>query len=250
LAPSDVVRRRLALHPDLVAKAAAVPPHIDDPAWAATVDAVTVQETRLFRSPVQLEFLRAVVLPELVRAARARGARRLRLLSAGCATGEEAWTLAVLATDALAGADDVASEVVGIDLSRPALRAAASGTYPSGPLDPLRDVPARFRPCFITSAASVAAAEPLHGAVRFARANLLRVGDFDGFDAILCRNVCIYLTDNARRAVAGGLAGLLRPGGALLLGPTDSAPAGMGLRPWSRDTVSVFRGPDAGASHG
>ena len=240
LAPGEIPRRRLARDPALLARALRRAPDLDDPDWAAVVDAVTVQETRLFRNPAQLELLRLRVLPELVRAARVRGGA-LRLLSAGCATGEEAWTLAALGQDALRGAPGLALEVVGLDLSRPALDVAAAGRFPPGPPLPLRDVPQPFRGCFPAEGRGHAVAPALRRAVRFARANLLGVEDAAGFDAILCRNVCIYLTEAARAQVVRRLAGLLRPGGALLLGATDTVPPDAGLAPWSADMVLIHR---------
>ncbi|WP_376087777.1 CheR family methyltransferase [Roseomonas sp. CCTCC AB2023176] len=120
LAPSGVLRGRLERHAALLPALTATP-SCDDPAWAALIDAVTVQETRLFRAPSQLAAI-AARLPRL-----ATG-RPLRILSAGCATGEEAWSLAVLA--AAAG---LPAEVTGLDLCRPALRVAEAGRYGPGP---------------------------------------------------------------------------------------------------------------------
>jgi chemotaxis protein methyltransferase CheR len=249
LAPTDVARRRLARQPALLARAADSRPEMDDPAWAEVVDVVTVQETRLFRNPAQLALFHHEALPVLIQAARARGSTKLRLLSAGCATGEEAWTLAALAREAIAeSGGSLSFEVVGLDLSRPALRTAATGRYPPGPPDPLRDVPARFRPLFAAADGGVEVADSLRGAVRFARANLLELaGDHSGFDAIACRNVGIYLLDAARARIARQLAALLRPSGAMLLGPTDVVPADAGLWPWSPGMVSVLRRPAAPA---
>ena len=138
-ADSEVLRRRLARAAALAARVRLDRPDAGDPAWAALLDAITVQETRFYRNAPQLDTLRAVILPALV-----REGHPLRLLSAGCATGEEAWTLAMLALDLGAEAGGVAAEVVGLDLCRPALAVAEAGLY-HGPPDPLRDLPARYR---------------------------------------------------------------------------------------------------------
>lgn len=250
LAPGDVARRRLERHPALVARAAPRTPDIDDPAWAAVIDAVTVQETRLFRHPAQCLTLDAEVLPALIAAAQGRGAQRLRLLSAGCATGEEAWTLAALAQDAIAHSRArQGCEVLGLDLSRPALRIAAGAQYPAGPPDPLRDVPPAFRHFFVADAGGVAAGPLLRGHARFRRANLLdpRLGDAR-FDVVSCRNVGIYLTAKARAAVIRRLAAHLHPGGALMLGAGDPVPPDAGLVPWSRGSVALYRRAGAEAA--
>ncbi|WP_052402127.1 CheR family methyltransferase [Muricoccus aerilatus] len=220
LAPSPVLRRRLEGAAPLLAALAPLPSDaplslLDSPSWAALLDAVTVQETRLFRAASQITAL-ADRLPSLPGPP--------RLLSAGCATGEEAWTLAVLATEA-----GLPAEVIGIDLCRPALAAAAAGRYGAGPPDALREVPPDYRPYFRRCGDLI---EPLAPAPRFRRANLLDLPEDLGlFGAILCRNVLIYLLPGARAEVMRGLVERLLPGGLLLLGPTDAPGPELPLRP-------------------
>ena len=220
LAPSAVLRRRLEDAAPLLATLAPPPSDasfslLDSPPWAALLDAVTVQETRLFRAASQITEL-AARLPSLPGAP--------RLLSAGCATGEEAWTLAVLAAEA-----GLPAEIVGIDLCRPALAVAAAGRYGAGPPDPLREVPPAYRSYFRPHADWI---EPLAPAPRFRRANLLDPPEDLGlFGAILCRNVLIYLLPEARAGVLRGLVERLLPGGLLLLGPTDAPGPELPLRP-------------------
>ena len=252
LAPGEVSRRRLERNPNLHTRADHHPLTIDDPAWADVIDAVTIQETRLFRHPAQCLLLHDIVLPDLIEAARKRGADKIRMLCAGCATGEEAWTLAAIADHGLAqyGSLDAGPrldfEVIALDLSRPALRAAARARYASGPPDPLRDVPPPFRTRFPATPAGVTVSPEFSGKVRFRRGNLLTLRpDQIGFDVITCRNVGIYLTSAARDTVMSSLAAQLVPGGALLVGPTDTVPAETGLRLWHPDTVSVYRRPPA-----
>ena len=92
-----MLRRRLARCAGLLPALRRNPPDIHDPAWAAVIDAVTVQETRLFRHPALLAAVEAAVLPTLRAAAGREGRRPLRSVSAGCTTGEEVYTLAMLA---------------------------------------------------------------------------------------------------------------------------------------------------------
>ena len=202
-------------------------PEVDDPAWAALLDAVTVQETRLFRHPSQCEAV-AALLPGRLAAARAEG-RTCRLLSAGCATGEEAFTLAALAQEAKHEAPRTAIEVLGLDLCRPALASAEAGVIARGLGEPLALVPPRLRPWFEDSSGHVRLHPSLRRLLRFERRNLLAWSE-EGLDVIFCRNVLIYLTEPARRAVTAALRAALRPGGILALGPTDRAPEGMVAR--------------------
>lgn len=226
LAPSPVLAARLRRAADLVAACDPHRAHHEDPAWAALLDAVTVQETRLYRHPPQAGLVGGLLPGSLARA-RAEG-RPLRMLSAGCATGEEAFTLAAQASHAMADAPGTGLEILGLDLCRPALESAAAGVIASGLGDPLALVPEPLLPWL----AGPDGAPRLHPALRrsldFRRANLLDgFGHAPAFDVIFCRNVLIYLTDPARAQVTGALAAALRPGGVLALGPTDRAPAGL-----------------------
>lgn len=230
-AESDVLRNRLKRAAPLLAKLPLDRASIDQPEWAALLDAVTVQETRMFRAAAQLEAFRAQVLPVLA----ARGT--LALVSAGCATGEEAWTLAILGTGT-----GVPWRVEGLDLCRPALQAAQAGRYRTGPPDALREVPEADRAMLEIADGWFWPVPALRPGVAFRRANLLDAALPDrAADAILCRNVLIYMTEEGRAAVLRRLAAALRPGGALLLGPTDRPPSGLGLVPWARDLVGIWR---------
>lgn len=235
LAPNEVLLGRLRRAGDLVARAAPRRPDLDDPDWAALLDAVTVQETRMFRAAPQLEAFRGEVLRGLVRGSRGRP---LRLVSAGCATGEEAWTLAVIA----ARSGSPAWRVMGVDLCRTALGDAAAARYHRGPPDALREVPEGDRALLDCSERGFAPAATLRPHVSFRRANLLDPLPAHGAaDAILCRNVLIYLTNAAREIVLKRLVAALRPGGALLLGPTDAPTPGLGLVPTRPSGQGIWR---------
>ncbi|PHK96735.1 hypothetical protein CR162_02200 [Pseudoroseomonas rhizosphaerae] len=235
LSDGVVLQGRLRRAAPLIAEAGSgrlARPATDDPFWATLIDAVTVQETRLFRTPRQWQDLAERVLPGL-----AALGRPARLLSAGCATGEEAWTLAVLAAGA-----GLPAAVLGLDLCRPALERAATGTFPPGPPDPLRDVPPAYRDFFAVSANGVRARPGPRVSVRVARANLLELPEAGpSFDVILCRNVLIYLTAEARETVLRRLLARLAPGGALMLGATDVPPPALGLRSWAGDLPCLWR---------
>jgi chemotaxis protein methyltransferase CheR len=239
LAPSPVLTRRLQRVRPLVAQLQGRPSHLDDPVWAELLDAVTVPETRMFRAAAQLEALRSAVLPGLARCG------TLRLVSAGCATGEEAWTLAILAAGVTGR-----WRVEGLDLSRPALLAATRATYHRGPPDALREVPARDLPALDLTETGFAPRAALRDGVRFRRANLLDPGlPAEEADVILCRNVLIYLTQPARSQVLRQLRAALRPGGVLVLGATDRPPAELGLVPILDPALGIWQ-PNGGRADG
>lgn len=232
-APNPVLFRRMARSAALLPRLDLARPSIEDPGWASLLDAVTVQETRLFRHPESLRDLAGAVLPRL---AAGRPGARLLLVSAGCATGEEAFTLAMLAARA-----GVRFGVLGLDLSRPALAAAAAACFGPGPPDPARDVPADYHALLERTAAGLRPVASLRAAVGFLRANLLAPPPLGQPDLVMCRNVLMYLGLSARARVLAGLVGQLRPGGALVLGPTDAPPPGLPLLPWGGGAAGVWR---------
>lgn len=226
LAPSPILTARLRRAPPLVAACEPDQARLDDPSWAALLDAVTVQETRLYRHPMQTRLV-GEFLPDRLARARNEG-RALRLLSAGCATGEEAFTLGA---QSLAASEDFPGarvEVVGLDLCRPALTSATAGHIAAGLGDPLGLVPLELLPWLADPQGRPKLHPALQRVLRFRRANLLGGVQAHGeFDVIFCRNVLIYLQDSARLDVMRALIRALRPGGILALGPTDRAPQGL-----------------------
>lgn len=185
------------------------------------IEALTTHETYFFREPNQLRAFSRDVLPAL-HAANER-TRRLRLWSAGCSTGEEAYTLAMLLLEEprFQGWE---LEVFGTDLSRRVLAAARHAEYGAASL---RATDARRRRRFFEErpGGRVAVIEEARRLVSFGQLNLLddaRRSVVGRVDAVFCRNVLIYLDLPARRRVLRGLYEALVPGGWLLLGHAES----------------------------
>jgi chemotaxis protein methyltransferase CheR len=241
----------------------------DHPEWLSLIEALTVHETFFHRDRAQLELL-AQILPELTLAAAKSGRHRLRLWSAGCATGEEAYTLAILALLALrdAGFADRSRDggivcrapwqldVLGTDISRLVLTQARSAVYSTEGLSAFRDLPPELQRFFPILPKSRETAEvELRGVlpavrqvVRFRHFNLnARLPPEADFDVVLCRNVLIYLTAAARGEAQSVFKEALRPGGYLLLGPTDALadPAAYETR-WGTGAVAYASKPRDG----
>lgn len=213
------------------------------PEWLTLIERVTTNETYLFRDSEQLELLCETGLAPLIARARSTERHDLRFWSAGCASGEEAYSLAVLALEALVGsggaretAEDIllappwTLDVLGTDISRPVLVQARSGLYSTGSLSPFRAVPEPFLRYFPPAAGELGRGNRLvrrdvRRHVRFAHANLLRAfPPAGGCDVVACRNVLVYFTPTARKIVQAAIESAVRPGGFLLLGPTDATP--------------------------
>lgn len=173
---------------------------------------VTVQESFFFRERRSLDLVRRLVLP-----ARDPG-RAFQVWSAGCAGGEEAYTLAAVLAEAGLGRS---ARVHATDLSAEAVRAASHATYGRWSLRGVDDeIIAR---CFTLSRDGWQVRDHLRSMVTVAQHNLLEPAPAPpgGFDLVLCRNVLIYLTPAAVRRVARHLAASLAPGGWLLTSASD-----------------------------
>jgi len=197
----------------------------DDPLLRAFVEALTICETHFFRLRRQFDALGQRVLPALLLARQA--ARRLRVWSAGCSTGEEAWSLGILLEQVVPPGWD--ATVVATDVDESALEHARRGVY--GPRS-LRETPESVRARWFTATADGwEVGARLRRRVRFARSNLvtdpLPPADLGpgGIDLVVCRNVLMYFTAEARARTAARLSHCLAPGGWLAVAPTELAPA-------------------------
>jgi chemotaxis protein methyltransferase CheR len=215
----------------------------DHPYWLTLLESLTTNETYLFRDWAQLELLRAQGLAPLLAAQAERTRPALRLWSAGCASGEEAYSLAILALEAMVAAGAAREtlqeirtdprwslEVLGSDISPVMIVQARDRVYGTGSLSAFRVTPRpllRFFPRAEGEAGNrsrVVRGDVLQH-VQFERANLMVARPpGDGFDVVACRNVLVYFTPAARRAAQAHIEAAVRPGGLLLLGPTDSPP--------------------------
>jgi chemotaxis protein methyltransferase CheR len=185
---------------------------------AAVIDAMTITETSWFRDPVHFRVLANEILPDL-------HASRVRIWSAGCATGQEPYSISMTAQDYLRGepgrfASGV--EIVATDIAHSALDEARRGLYcGSGASRGLTDDQRRrfFAPL---AGDCLSVRQEIRQRVVFREFNLTRGLDVLGhFDLIFCRNVLAYFATPLRREVLGRLARSLRSGGYLFLGSTE-----------------------------
>jgi chemotaxis methyl-accepting protein methylase len=220
--------RRSSFCMDLLASAP------DARAWQTFTEALLVHETYFFRHPDQLRLLAEVLLPRLLQQRLDAGSTEVRIWCAGCASGEEVYTLALLlraaiATSALPRLAAWHVTILGTDLSEQTLEVARAGTYALvAGLNSFRDVPdyARhhFEAIFTAAETSWSANAEVRRLTRFVRHNLvIDPPALRDVDLAVCRNTFIYFDEAQMRSALASLEVALRPGGALLLGPAETA---------------------------
>ena len=180
---------------------------------------LTIGETYFFRSPEQLTVFSEVALPCL---ARTRPARHIRILSAGCATGEEAYTFAITLRE-LGASAPVQVSILGVDLSAQSITVARSGRYPARSM---RATPPAYLDKFFRRDREQYVLDPsVRAMVQFEERNLA-IEDHSfwrphSFDVICCRNVTMYLSARALGEVIARFARVLAPDGFLFLSYTE-----------------------------
>ena len=189
------------------------------------VEATLMQETSFFRDRAVFERIGKVLLPEL--AAR-RPDGRLRVLSAGCATGQEAYSIAMLATDLAAPA---AVEIVAVDFGQFPLEKARTGLYTHFEVQrglPIRRLLAHFDK--IDENWRIRA--DLRQMVQWVELNLLDdLSGLGSFDLVLCRNVLGSLTPEAQTRVLASLEAACRPDAVLVVGAQETPALSAAFRP-------------------
>ncbi len=182
---------------------------------------ITVGETYFFRHIDQFRAFAEIALPQRMRAQGSR--RRLRILSAGCASGEEAYSLAIAARDVVLDGSWVVS-IQGVDANPAMIEKAARGRFS---VWSLREMPADVeRRWFRAEGRDVALDDAIRASATFEVRNLVE-DDPDlwqpgAYDVIFCRNVMMYFTPEAARGVMTRIARALAPGGYLFLGHAET----------------------------
>lgn len=203
----------------------------DPKEFARLIGLITTRETYFFRMPEHFALLGSIVLPEIIdregrrslRALAGGGARRMRLdvWSAGCATGQEAYSLAMQILDTIRYSKAWDLQVLGTDLNADSLEIARLGRYD---VERLGQMPAQFIERYFTvlSPDRIEVTEDVRGITTFRPLNLRDLPSLaehrNAFDVIFCRNVMIYFDLAAQQRLVAALTDCLRPGGYLFTG--------------------------------
>ncbi|MFL5263185.1 MAG: CheR family methyltransferase [Anaeromyxobacteraceae bacterium] len=214
----------------------------------AFAERLCVNVTAMFRDPPFWVALRDRVVPRL------RGLPLVRVWSAGCATGEEAYSLAILLREAGLLSR---TRIYATDVDEAALERARGGEYP---LDHMRDSTqayqraggtAAFSDYYDARAGGATMRGPLRRAILFARHNLVTDASFNAFHLVLCRNVLIYFGPALQEQVRALLAESLVPGGVLGVGARELVATGAGCGYLELDAAArLYRRADGDGGDG
>lgn len=187
-------------------------------------EVVTTNETSFFRNPPQLDIFRDVVLAHVIDNCRKAGQKKIRIWSAGCSTGEEPYTLAIIIMEALKS--EIRSwdiKITANDLSEAVLNAAKRGLYNDYAL---RTTPKEIAQAYFTRENNLYKLNPdVKRLVNFGQINLSdreQLKKVERSQVVFCRNVIIYFDDEMKRKVINAFYDNLEPDGVLLIGHSES----------------------------
>jgi two-component system, chemotaxis family, CheB/CheR fusion protein len=184
------------------------------------IGAFLIKVTEFFRDPELFDYLKEEVLPGLVEKASEED-NQLRIWSAGCATGEEAYSLAILVSEALgqeAGLFNV--RIFATDIDEDAVRFARGGLYPPSALKGLSEE--QIGRYFVEEDGSYQVKKQIRGMIVFGEHDLAQRSPFPHVDLVVSRNVLIYFSNELQRRALQLFAYSLRDGGYLVMGKAES----------------------------
>lgn len=185
-------------------------------------DAMTTNETFFFRDQTPFDMLRDHVLPEIVKARKAKGQNRIRIWSAACSSGQEPYTIAMMLLENPQKFGDMKFELIATDLSTEIIGKAKQGRYSQ--FEVQRGLPITLLVKYFTQEGEQwQVSEEIRNMVRYQTFNLLdSYRGLGKFDVIFCRNVLIYFDQNTKSVILNRMAETMPADGALFLGGAES----------------------------
>jgi chemotaxis protein methyltransferase CheR len=184
------------------------------------IDSVTINETSFFRNIPQFEMFREKVLPEVIERKRLNRDYNLGIWSAGCATGEEPYSIAMGVVEAIPDISLWKINIIASDISLRCLEIANKGIYP---MEKLKEVPERYKSkCFKQSGENFEVKDSIKKFVVFDYHNLKHENGIANIDIIFCRNVMIYFDADEQKRIVERFNRVLRTNGYLFLGHAET----------------------------
>ena len=186
------------------------------------LDAITTNETFFFRTEKQFDWLREVLITELVAQHRAgQRAASLRIWSAGCANGAEPFSIAICLAENLYRLSGWSLKIIGTDISEQMLRAARIGTFTPRAIKAVSESQRRRYFQYQADNDSWQVRSSIAKLVDFRKHNLMQPWDAAACDCIFIRNVLIYFDRDSKQVALKHLINALAPGGYLVVGPSE-----------------------------
>lgn len=193
---------------------------------AVMIDCITTNQTHFFREPRHFDFLVSRVFPEWQRQAEAgTRSRHLRVWSAGCSSGEEPYSLAMLLSKHFPVEQGWDLEILATDICTRVLERARAAVYP---IEKAKEIPTEFLRAYMLKGRGeqkdvMKVSPELHRVVRFARVNLHADSYpiIGSFDLIFCRNVLIYFDQRSKEKVIAGILQHMSSAGFLVVGHSE-----------------------------
>ncbi len=189
------------------------------------INSISTNLTKLFRENHHFDHLCSQLAAPFSAASQGRTGSRLRLWSAGCSTGEEPYSIALVLKHAIANISRQDVKILATDIDTDVLAKAAEGEYPA---NAVQDIPTAYRYLIQpkntrSNGSNLIMDESLRALISFRQLNLMDAWPMRGpFDAIFCRNVMIYFDNPTKAALIDRFITLLRPGGWLYIGHSES----------------------------
>ena len=190
------------------------------------IDVVTTNKTDFFREPGHFDFMVKTALPNILKTREDLRRNPLRVWSAGCSTGEEPYTLAMVLSEFAVGRPDFRAAITASDICTQVLQTAKAGIYPEERTDP---IPLNLKKKYLMrsrekSKSLVRISPQLRSLVSFRRINFMDddLGIAEKMDIIFCRNVVIYFDKPTQQTLMRKFYKQLKPGGYLFIGHSET----------------------------
>ena len=188
--------------------------------YSKLIDALTVNVSEFFRDPSTFEVIKEIVIPNLVTYKEFQNRKVIRVWSAGCATGEEAYSVAILFREYLGEEiEQYIFTVTATDIDRKSLEKAIIGIYRK---EKLKNLKKPYLKYFEKENSFYRIREEIKRHVRFLYHDVISGEKFKYFDIIICRNVLIYFSRDTQREIFKKFYMALNPGGYLIIGKTET----------------------------
>ncbi|MDM8556873.1 CheR family methyltransferase [Desulfococcaceae bacterium HSG7] len=192
----------------------------------AMVDAITTNKTDFFRESQHFDYLSMTLLPRIIKSCSSNNLKTIKVWSAGCSTGEEPYTLAMVLNEVRARFNELHYSILATDISAGVLQTAITGIYDHEKAEP---IPIQLRKKYLLRSKDrkkdlIRITPQLRAYVKFRQANLMKeaLGAKEFMDIIFCRNVIIYFARPIQEKVLNRLYRHLVPGGFLFIGHSET----------------------------